>query len=164
MAASSKIQIYNFENNFERAVQSILSAAGYLDTFIQGASASLPASRIEITFACGEAINQAVLENRDLVYDFFNARLTLRIVTVRPDDQPSLVAGVSALHEEWVANVRALLEERASPFTASNLPFYTVKTIRQLSTARDLDPRWLEDYTRLDFLVQFGIKSDAWPA
>ena len=164
MAATSKVQIYNFEDNFERAVQSILAAAGFLDSYIQGANKTLPESRIEITFAAGEAINQAVLENRDLVYDFFNARLSLRIVTVRPDDQPSLVSGVSSLHEQWCANVRALFEERASPFTSANLPYYTVTTIRQTATQRDLDPRWLEDYTRIDFLVQFGIRSDAWPA
>jgi hypothetical protein len=163
MPATSTTQIYAFEHNIETAVQGLLQSNGLLDTFIQGADASLPESRIEVTFATGEAINEAVLTNRQQVYDFFNGRLTLRIVTVRPVDQPSLVAGVAKLHEEWSARVRALLEERASPFTTTNLPYYTVETIRPLGTVRDLDPRWLEDYTTLTFLFQFGIRSDAWP-
>lgn len=164
MTATSKTQIYAFESNFEKAVQSVLQGAGLLDTFIQGASVDLPDSRIEVMFATGEAINQAVLEDRSQVYDFFNAALILRIVTTRPDDQPSLIPGVQSLHEEWCARVRALFEERAQPFTRTNLPYYSVQTIRQTGTQRDLDPKWLEDFTRLDFAVQFGIRSDAWPA
>jgi hypothetical protein len=166
MPASSEIQIYSFENNIERAVQSVLGAAGLLDVFIQGANATLPESRIEIMFSSGEAMNESTypLDTTQHIYDFFSGRLQLRIVTVRPDNQPSLVAGVSNLHEEWCANVRKILQERNSPFTASNLPYYAIKTIRPLGTQRDLDPRWLEDYTRLDFLIEFGIRSDAWPS
>lgn len=166
MAATSEKQIYNFENAIERAVEGVLKAAGYADTFIQGANATLPESRIEVMFATGDAINEAVypLDSDKTVYDFFNGRLTLRIVTVRPDTQASLLAGVSTLHEEWAAGVRVALQERNSPFTTTNLPYLTVKTIRPLGTTRDLDPRWLEDFTRLDYLVQFGIRSDAWPA
>lgn len=163
MPATSKVQIYAFESNFEKAVQSVLQSAGLLDTFIQGQDATLPESRIEVMFSSGEAMNQAILTDRSLVYDFFDGMLSLRIVTVRPEDQPSLIAGVRSLHEEWCARVRMLLEERASPFTTSNLPYYTVRTIRQTATRRDLDPRWLEDFTQLVFQLQFGIRSDAWP-
>lgn len=163
MPATDKVQIYAFESNFERAVQSVLHAAGLLDSYIQGADVTLPYSRIEITFESGEAINQAILTDRSLVYDFFDGRLTLRIVTVRPEDQPSLISGVRSLHEEWCARVRALLEERAEPFTTTNLPYYTVRTIRQTATRRALDTKWLEDFTQLEFQLQFGIRSDAWP-
>ena len=125
MAATSELQLFNFEYNFERAAESILEAGGYLSTFIQGSSATLPASRIEVTFASGAAINQAIypLDPAQEVYDFFEGR-----------------------------------------FTSTNLPYYAVKTIRQVGTQRDLDPRWMEDYTRIEFLVQFGIRSQAWPA
>jgi hypothetical protein len=166
MPATSEKEIYNFENNFERAVESILEAAGYSDTVIQGQRGTLPASRVEVTFASGEAINEAVypLDTSKHVYDFFNGRLSLRIVTERPSDQPSLISGVSSLHEEWCAGVRVALQERNTPFTTTNLPHYSVQTIRQQGTQRDLDPRWLEDYTRIDFLIQFGIRSTAWPA
>jgi hypothetical protein len=167
MPATDIKQLFNFENNFERAVESILTAGGIdsASTFIQGANETLPESRIEITFAAGEATNQAALQTTgEMVYDFFSARLTLRIVTVRPDAQPSIIPGVMSLHEAWCATVRSLLQERVVPFTLTNLPYYGVQTIRPIATQRDLDPRWLEDFTRLDFLVEFGIRSDAWPA
>lgn len=163
--ATDEKQIFNFEYNFERAVESILEGAGYLQTFIQGANETLPPSRIEIVFASGEATNEAIYP-RDpdkTVYDFFNGRLSLRIVTVRPDDQPSLIPGVGRLHEEWASAVRVKLQERLSPFNEANLPYYAVKTIRQQATARDFDPRWMEDFTRIDFFIQFGIQSTAWP-
>jgi hypothetical protein len=164
MPATSKVQIYAFESNFERAVQAVLDGAGMLHSYIQRANDSLPDSRIEITFAGGEAINEAIMEDRTQVYDFYSGTLVLRIVTIRPEDQPSMIPGVATMHEEWSAHVRALLEERASPFTQVNLPYYTVRTIRPVGTQRDLDPKWLEDYTRMEFAMQFGIRSDAWPA
>jgi hypothetical protein len=165
MAATSEIRLFNFEYNFERAVEGILEGAGYLSTYIQGANETLPESRIEVTFATADATNEAIypLDPDQTVYDFYNGRLTLRIVTVRPDDGPSLLVGVGRLHEEWAAGVRVQLQERKNPFTKTNLPYYAVKTIRPMNTQRDLDPRWLEDYTRLEYLVQFGIRSDAWP-
>lgn len=168
MPATSEKQIFNFENAIERATESILKAGGYADTFIQGANATLPESRIEVMFATGEAINEACYPldptGEKTIYDFYNGRLTVRIVTVRPETQASLLVGVSTLHEEWAAGVRVLLQERLAPFNTTNLPYLAVKTIKPAGTTRDLDPRWLEDFTRLDFLVQFGIKSDAWPA
>jgi hypothetical protein len=165
MAATSEKQIYNFENAIERATESVLSAAG-LPALIQGGNETLPESRVEIVFAAGQAINTALypLDPDQEIYDFYEGRLTLRIVTVRPETQPSLLSGVSTLHEEWAAAVRVALQERVNPFTTANLPYLAVKTIRPIGTVRDLDVRWLEDYTRLEYLVQFGIRSDAWPA
>lgn len=165
MPATSERQIYNFENAIERATEQILAAAG-LPSLIQGANATLPESRIEIIFATGQALNEAIypLDPAQEIYDFFDGRLSLRIVTIRPETQPSLLPGVSTLHEEWASAVRVLLQERLSPFTVANLPYLAVKTIRPLSTTRDFDPRWIEDYTRVEYLVQFGIRSDAWPA
>ena len=165
MPATSELQLFNFERNFEVAVESILEGAGYLNAFIEQSNATLPESRIEISFACGEAMNQALypLDPSQEVYDFFSGQLALRVVTVRPDDKPSLIPGVGKLHEEWSAAVRMLLQERREPFTTTNLPYYAVKTIRPQTTGRDFDPRWMEDFTRLNFAIEFGIRSDAWP-
>ena len=163
MQAQDAKQVLNFDNNIERAVQAVLSAGGYLDSYIEGGSAELPPSRIEVSFSTGEALNEGLLPNGDRVYDYYSGRLSVRIVTFRPDDQPSLLPGVSTVHSEWSAGVRALLQERSAPFTSDNLPFYSVKTIRPLATTRDLDPRWLEDFTRLEFYIEFGIRSGAWP-
>jgi hypothetical protein len=164
MPASNLKELLNFEGHFERATRDLLVAAGYADTFIQQANETLPESRLEVTFAAGAAINEEEQADGSRVYDFFEGMLTVRIVTVRPADRPSLIVGVANLHEEFSAGVRSALLEKAAPFTTANLPHYAVKTIRPLATARDLDPRWLEDYTRLEFFVHFGIRSTAWPA
>lgn len=163
MPATDLKQIYNFEGAFQRVARDIMQAAGYADTFIEQANDTLPESRLEITFACGNAINESALDDGSHVYDFFEGRLAVRIVTVRPSDSSSLIPGVATLHEEWSAAVRSLFEERQAKFNETNLPLYAVKTIRPLATTRDLDPRWLEDFTRLEFFVQFGIRSYAWP-
>lgn len=170
MSATSKTQVYNFPNNFELATKSLLKSAGLGDAFIQGDSGKLPQSRIEVMFQTGEPMNQSRRPNGDLVYDYFSAQLAVRIVTLRPQTQRSLLEGVSTLHEEFAARVRELFEERKTPageyqtvFTADVLPFYKVNKLRPQGEARDFDPHWMEDFTRLPFLIEFGIRSDAWP-
>lgn len=163
MPAQSEKQVYAFEGNFELATRAVLQAAGYNETLIQGMNVSLPPTRIEVIFALGEALNEAVLLNEDKIYDYFNARLVLRICTERTMDKPSLIDGVLNLHEEWAAGVRTALQERKKPFNETNLPYYHVNTIRPTGSQRDFDVRFLEDYTRLEYLIEFGIRSDAWP-
>jgi hypothetical protein len=163
MPATSLKQIYNFEGPFQRAFKEVMEAAGYGNVFLERSLETLPQSRIEPIFAGGNAINEEVRPDGTHVYDFFEGRLAVRIVTDRPDNQPSIIPGVMDLHEEYAAAVRAEMEERRNPFNETNLPFYAVKTIRPLATTRDMDPRWMEDYTRLEFFVQFGIRSDQWP-
>lgn len=162
MISDSLKLLHNYDNAIEAAARSVLVANGYGDSFIQGNSSDLPPSRIEVLFATGEAMNEAVLANGDHVYDYFAGRLTIRIVTMRPDDQPSLISGVSTMHSEFAGAVRAIFEERAKPFTSVNLPLYSVKVIRPAGTRRDLDPKWLEDFTELSFAVEFGIRSESW--
>jgi hypothetical protein len=163
MPAQSVRQILNFNENWQRATRDVLNAAGYCDSFIERSNCDLPRSRIEVSFATGEALNECVLANGDHEYDFYSGRLKIRIATFRPDDQPSLLPGVGSIHSEWSAATLDLLRESQRPFTTENLPYYAVKTIRLLSVNPDLDPRWMEDFTEIEFYVEFGIRSDAWP-
>jgi hypothetical protein len=170
MPASDLKQIYNFANNFERAGEAILEAAG-LVALIQGANETLPRSRVEVVFQRGEPLNEAILPDGTVVYDYWSGTLTFRIVTERPETQSSLLPGVSSLHEEWAATVLSTFRQKwnpetelySTPFNSTNLPYYTVKKLRPGTEARDLDPRWLEDFTRHPYFVEFGIRSDAWP-
>jgi hypothetical protein len=130
MPASNLKELLNFEGHFERATRDLLVAAGYADTFIQQANETLPETRLEVTFAAGAAINEEEQADGSRVYDFFEGMLTVRIVTVRPADRPSLIVGVANLHEEFSAGVRSALLEKAAPFTTANLTHYAVKTIR----------------------------------
>lgn len=170
MPAENLTQLFAFESAIEAATRSILQAAGLPDTYVSQGTDNLPPAYIEVTFSPGPAINQAVrlvgtesVETLD--YDFYDGQLTLRIVTPRTDDQPVLPAGVATMHESWAAGVRVALREAAAPFTEARLPYHAVKTIRPLGTERGLEPPpILQDFTRLDFALQFGIRSTAWPA
>jgi hypothetical protein len=165
MPAESELQLYAFEGNFELATRTVLNAAGLSDVLIERANITLPESRIEVTFAAGDAINEFTRLDGRKDWDFFsNCRLSLRIVTVRTADQPAnLLPGVIDLHETWAAGVRVALQESRFPFNAETLPFYSVQTLRPAGSARDLDARFMEDFTRLDYFIEFGIRSNAWP-
>lgn len=163
MPAQDEKQLFNFNENFQRAVKSILATAGYHDAFIERSNQELPESRIEVSFALGEALNECARPDGSHEYDYFAGRLALRIVTFRPMEQPSLLPGVDSLHSEWAAAVLALMRLSKRPFTAENLPFYTVNTLRPLGTTADMETQWLQDFTRIEFAVEFGIRSDAWP-
>lgn len=163
MAATDLKQLYNFKGAFCAATKSVLEAAGLNSVLIERSNESLPASRVEVTFDVGEASNTAVI-NDSLVYDYFTGcRLTIRLVTDRPEDQSSAIPGVVTLHDLFCASVYAALEERLTPF-AAHLPYYTVNKCRPLAATSGLTARWLEDYTEIPFEVWFGIKGDAWPA
>lgn len=170
MPAPSEKILYNFANNFERAAESILAAAG-LPALIQGANGTLPESRVEIIFQRGEPLNEGFRPDGRAVYDYWSGSLAFRIVTIRPETERSLLPGVSTLHEEFAATVLMLFaqqwsadpEEYLTAFNSTNLPYYVVKKLRPGTEQRDLDPRWLEDYTRHTYQVEFGIRSDAWP-
>jgi hypothetical protein len=160
-AASSKKQLYNFKGQFNAAVQSIFAAGG-LTAQIERSNATLPTSRVEITFDMGEAANQAAMAG-DVVYDFYQGnRLDIRLCTVRPLDQPSVLPGIATLHDEFCATTYALLEERLYPFT-NYLPYYQVNMIRPKGSQSGLEMHFMEDYTTLLFEVWFGIRPSAWP-
>lgn len=168
--ATDLVQLFAFESALEAATRSILQAAGLPDTYVTQSNAELPPSYIEVTVQPGSGINEAVRtvgtdSTQVFDYDFYDATLTLRIVTQRTDDQPVLPSGVATQHEAWAAGVRVALREAANPYTEARLPYHAVKTIRPLGTERGLEPPpFLQDFTRLDFALQFGIRSTAWPA
>lgn len=162
--AQSKKQVYNFKGQFNAAAQSIIQAAG-LHAVVERSNETLTAnpSRIEITFDVGDAANQAAAAG-DVVYDFYQGcRLTIRLCTLRPFDQPSPLAGILTLHDEFTATMYAIFEERLYPFT-NFLPYYQVNMIRPRGTQSGLDPRFLEDWTTITFEVWFGIRPSAWPS
>lgn len=165
MPAPSTKQIYNFKGNLVAAVRTILVAAGWDEVRLERETAKLKqAIRQEISFDLGEAQNEAVLPDGSHVYDFYPGRLRIRITSARRPDQASALAGVRDLHDQFVCEALDALEERKAPFTTDNLPYYAVKTIRPLGTRSDLDLQFLEDFTDVEFFLEFGIRSTAWPA
>lgn len=163
--AQSTKQLFNFKGNFKEACLAINDAAGLTDSYLERSTEFVKQkARIEINFDLGEAMNQEVLQpGGQTVYDFFNARLRHRVCTARREDQVTAVAGIRDIHDEFVSTLLATYEERLAPFTEALLPYYAVKTIRPLGTRSDLNIAFWEDFTDVEFLIEFGIRSTAWP-
>lgn len=158
-------QIRNFKANFRSATLAILTTAGITDVYLERSLAKLKkTARLEVTLDLGEALNEEVLPTGIHVYDFFAARLRIRVVTARGPLEFAPAHEAADLHEGFVADVLDLFAEEKAPFTAELLPYYTVKTLKPLGTKSDLDLVYGEDYTDVDFFMQFGIRSTAWPA
>lgn len=164
MPASSTRDLRNFKAHFRRATAAILVQAGVDQVALERALARLKTrARLEITFDLGEALNVATLPSGAHVYDFFAARLRIRVVTGRGQTQAAPLQEAADLHEQIASTVLDCMAEENSPYSAALLPYYSVKTIRPVGTRSDLDINYLEDYTDIDFHLEFGIRSDAWP-
>ena len=169
-------QIYNFKGNFNAAALQILANAGYSNTAGERGAQSLPTPyRIETTFNLGEATNQQSIGGPvyqgAMVYDFWEGSLlTFRISTSRPDEQPSPEPGVATMHDDFLATVYTVFEERQAPFsqiiapsTTPILQYYDVVKILPRATRSGLDPMFMEDWTEIPFEIWFGIRSNVWP-
>lgn len=156
--------IRNFKGHFRRATKSILEAGGWNASALERAMKVMQASvRQEITFDLGETMNEATLDSGTHVYDYFVARLRIRIVTSRRQNQSFAGDEARELHEKFVSQTLDLLAEEKKPFTEQLLPYYAVKTIRPMGTRSDFEILYFEDFTDVDFGLEFGIRSTAWP-
>lgn len=163
-AAPDTKAIYNFKGNFDKATCQVLSAAGCDALFLERGLKLLKLSgRIELTFDLGEALNTHTLPDGSQVYDYYNGRLRLRVLTARRQSASFPETGVREIHDQMVCGILDALEERKGPFTEVNLPWYKVNTIRPLGTRSDFNVIDFEDFTDVDFALEFGIRSTAWP-
>lgn len=160
-AASTK-DLRNFKGHFRAAARVLINAAGWDDAVLERELKKLSAvARKEISFDLGDAFNQETLENGLRVYDSFAARLRVRVVTSRRQAAP--IPEIVDLHDRFVADVLDLFTEERNPFTEAILPYYGVITLRPAGTRADLDVLEREDFTDIDFALQFCIRSSAWP-
>lgn len=163
--APSTKQLYNFKGNFKAACLAINQAAGLDDSYLERTVRFVKQkARIEIYLDLGPAANTEERTDETLVYDYFSARLRLRVVTARREDQASALDEVRDIHDEFVCTLFAAYEERLQPFTEALLPYYKVNTIRPLGTRSDVDVAEWADFTDVEFLLEFGIRSTAFPA
>lgn len=164
MPATSTTSLFDFRTNFSEACVAILAAAGYNQAFLERQSSRLTAaSRFEISFDLGEALNQETLDDGRKVYDFYNASLRVRIVTARVPKPTGGPDPARAVHDQFAAAVLAAFEECLQPFD-SHLTWYVVRMIRPLGTTSGFDSLYAEDFTDVAFFLQFGVKREAWPA
>jgi hypothetical protein len=166
MPAETTAQLLSIETAIEAATRTILDSAGLHENYLPRSADSLPRSYIEITATLGEAINQGIHASGDTQYldwDYYQALLQIRLLTERAPENPTLPTATSQLHTTWLGGVRAALLESTCPYTEALLPYHAINMIKPLNTTRDLEPNFLHDITTLEYQLQVGIRSEAWP-
>lgn len=162
--ATNTAVIRNFKGNFRAATREILNTAGWTDVVLERSMARLKATaRKEVTFHLGQQANVETLPSGLQVADYFAARLRIRIVTSRRQDQSYPGDEAHELHENFVADALDIFAYEKAPYTEALLPYYAVKPLVTLGTNSDLDILHFEDFTDIDFAIEFGIRSTAWP-
>lgn len=165
MSANSTRDLRNFKGHFRAASMLAFQAAGITVAVLERSVAKLKSTvRIETSFDLGEAMNQETRDSGLRVYDYFPARLRHRIVTGRRQGQSAAADEARDLHESFVSSALDIFAEEKLPFTEAILPYYSVTTLRPLGTKSDFDVIYFEDFTDVDFHVEFGIRATAWPS
>ena len=152
--------LYEFEKAFEDAAGIFLASDTGLTVFASASNDDFVTPRLEIQFATGEAILPddapivsvpGLTEGEYLKYDAtFDA-------TVISDGNLT----TRAEHLEYVGMVRASLLRSASNWNSSNIPYYGLKFIRQISTVREVDGDLQS--TQIAYEIKFAIRSDSFP-
>ena len=93
-------------------------------------------------------------------YNFYNATLSITLATQLPDAPPSAVLPAATLHEEYSAQVRALLREYKRGLNAY-LDYYDVLKIHPAGTSRDVDKDFNQEITRISFMLGVSLTAAA---
>ena len=96
-------------------------------------------------------------------YNQYDATLSITLATQIPDAAPSSVLTAATLHEEYAAQVRALLREYRRPLD-TYLPYYEVMKIHPAGTSRDTDREFNQEVIRISFMLGLSLTSGAWTA
>jgi hypothetical protein len=157
------LALANFDENFTRAVITLLEEQG-IDIAVQtGDGGNMPESSIEVVFGLGPSTNKGKNCNGDIVDDYFvGSNLTLTIRTYRPLDQAALVPGILRWHSELAAKIRCIFQPHREAFTHDLLPYYRVKFMRPIGTRHFVDQEFEQDCTTITFEFEFAIPPEAW--
>lgn len=104
-----------------------------------------------------------------LEYDYYQATLTISVHTPRPDAAPSTVFVAGKLHNDYVANVRAVLREYKGGIEthlpqSQGLPLYGIRKVVPEGTARSVDQDFMLEVTTLRFGLEIAIYPATWAA
>ncbi len=152
--------LYEFEKAFEDAASIFLATDTGLTVFVSASNDDFITPRLEIRFSAGEAtlpddapivsfpsLAQGEYRKHDATFDVLvisDGNLTTR-----------------AEHLSYLGKVRASLLRSASNWNGTNLPYYGLKFIRQISTQREADGDL--QVTTLAYEIKFSIREDAYP-
>jgi hypothetical protein len=114
-------------------------------------------------------------------YTAYSGTLVITAATLRPEARPTALFTAASIHEEFCAQVRALLEEhrhipptcasvpaaQALPTyfpTSGGAPFFALRELRPAGSPRDIDAEWNLEIMRLRYEFTIVILPAAWGA
>ena len=169
MAAPNLAALYDFEGQFETAVQAILEANGIL-AFLERTQEKIPLINTGIAFTVGPAIDELTplpiasgQTEPEQEYFRYNATLQLDVEVPRDNPNSPKLPGVDSVLAESRALIRSILMRSQWAFRDSNLPYYRVSDIRPGGTFITFDQARNTDTSSLQFAVTFAIQPTAWP-
>ncbi len=162
-------QIFDFEGNFESAVRDLLDSRGIL-AYITGTDELLGENFVGAVLTIQEALEHFDRKpSGKREFSRYRAMLEIRITTQRDTDFPEQaiaedVSKTQGLHRSWRAMIRKEMQlDDKRPFDSENLPMYTVRWIRPMSSSFEGTSDNGLDVSRINYEIIFDINSSAWP-
>ena len=157
--ANSLADLYCFEKYFENTAVTFLEAATGAQVFASSSLETFVTPRLEVGFRAVEATQpvDAPISGGIEEYRKYSGNFEATIVT------DSSVGGTQtrAFHLELVGKTRAALLRSQPNWNGTNLPFYGVKLIRQISFDRTSEGDL--ELSLITWEVLFSIRSTAFP-
>lgn len=162
--------LYDFEGNFEIAAQAVVVSAG-LVAYIQAVQSRMDLVYAGISFDAGAALDELIETPKPAgwgddpppqEYFHYDGTLDFR-VSVPRDKNQAPNPDVESLMSFYRARIRNFFRLSCSPFTAINLPYYRVSSIRPQGGSHGYEAQRNLDFQNMRFAVRWQIAPDAWP-
>jgi hypothetical protein len=175
MPAPSLDVLLNFEENFEEVGQAVLTTAG-VTSFISQQQQQLFSGRSIYTgigLDLGSALDELAQipkpgdwpANTPPPVEFFRYDATLVFrVAVQRDANASPDPNVGTLFAFVRSRIRNSMMLCTAPFNSTNLPYYSVSSIRPAGSTWGYETQRNVDFQELRWALRFAINNDAWPA
>lgn len=174
MPATNLRELFDFEGQFERAMQAVLAANG-VTAYMESQTVKLPLLNTGIGFDVSPALdvltdipaptNWPANTPPPQEYFRYTGALEFRVEVPR-DAAGNTLPGVSSMMSQIRSTIRAAMMRCCSPFTAANLPWYEIGDIKPNGTTSGRATNGVRniDFCSVRFVVTFEIRPTAWPA
>lgn len=174
MPALNLRELFDFEGQFETAMQDVLATNG-IAAYISEQAVKLPLISTGIGFDVSPALD--VLTDipkptnwpADMPppqeYFRYTGAIEFRVEVPR-DDAGNSLPGTASMMSQIRSTLRAAMMRSCAPFTAANLPWYEIGDIKPNGTTSGRASNGVRniDFCSVRFFVTFEIRPTAWPA
>lgn len=162
MQATDEIDIYNFEGNLERDIETYLEANGL------NVSRSLDGDKLPDSYVSAKVDISGLASDQyqtkpdgSIEFSHYAATLTIRVRTRRNGEPRPAQSYMRTTHEANRGKVRKLIS-RSSTAIQDYLGYYEILQLRPAATETDTEEDRL-DVSEIGFEFVFTINPSAWP-